>query len=87
MDQKAMNKIIKTYWKHPDVIPQAFIHDEIVGEIREDKYDLLQDVANIMMSEMQSVLSSVRIAVEASVSDYWQKADGFWTRQYWKDAK
>lgn len=85
--QKAMNAIIRKYWKHADLIPQAFIHDEIVGEIREDCYCLLDDVANIMMTEMQSVLSTVRIAVEASVSDYWQKADGFWTKEYWLDAR
>ena len=84
---KAMNKAIRKYWNHPDIYLQAFIHDEAVGEIREDRYDLVEDVAKIMMEEMQTVLSSVRIAVEASVSDYWQKADGFWTQAYWKDAK
>lgn len=84
--QMAMNKMIRTYWNHPDVIPQAFIHDEVVGEIRENCYDQLDDVAEIMMSEMQQILPTVRIAVEASVSDYWQKADGFWTKTYFKDA-
>lgn len=39
-----------------------------------------------MIDEMQTVLSSVRVAVEASISDYWQKADGFWTKTYFKDA-
>lgn len=85
--QKAMNKIIRKYWNSQDVIPQAFIHDEIVGEVREDCYHMLDDVAQILMEEMQSVLTSVRISVEASVSDYWQKADGFWNKNYWLDAK
>ncbi len=85
--QKAMNRIIRTYWNHPDVIPQAFIHDEVVGEVREGCYEELDEVANILMEEMQSVLTSVRISCEASVSDYWQKADGFWTKTYWKDSK
>lgn len=85
--QMAMNKMIRTYWNHPDVIPQAFIHDEVVGEVREDCYDQLDGVANIMMEEMQKQLPSVRIAVEASVSDYWQKADGFYNKTMWLDAK
>lgn len=85
--QKAMNRIIRTYWNHPDIIPQAFIHDEVVGEVREDCYHLLDGVSNILMEEMQSVLTSVRIAVEASVSDYWQKADGFYNKTMWLDPK
>jgi hypothetical protein len=82
-----MNKIIRTYWNHPDIIPQAFIHDELVGEVREGFYEELDNVSKILMNEMQSVLTSVRISVEASVSDYWQKADGFWTKTYWQDPK
>ena len=85
--QKAMNALIRKYWKHPDVIPQAFIHDECVFEVREGRTDLMEEAAYIMIEEMQNVLSSVRIAVEASVSDYWQKADGYWTKSFWRDAK
>lgn len=85
--QKAMNTLIRTFWNEPDIIPQAFIHDECVFEVREGRYDLVEQAANIMVEEMQTVLSSVRIAVEASLSDYWQKADGFWTQSFWKDVK
>lgn len=85
--QKAVNKIVRTFWNEPDIIPQAFIHDEIVFEIREGREDLAERASYIMIEEMQTVLSSVRIAVEASISDYWQKADGFWTQSYWRDAK
>lgn len=85
--QRTMNKLIRTYWNSDVIIPQAFIHDEVVGEVREDCYDELEKVSNIMMEEMQTVLTSVRISVEASVSDYWQKADGFWTKQYWRDPR
>lgn len=84
--QKAVNKIMRTFYDNPDIFPQAFIHDEIVFEIRESRIDLVDQAANIMINEMQTILSSVRIAVEASMSDYWQKADGFWTKQYFKDA-
>ena len=83
--QKAMNRIIRTYWNSPDVFPQIFAHDEVIGEIRKDCYELLEGVSNILMEEMQSVLTSVRIAVEESVSDYWQKADGFYTKTRWRE--
>lgn len=85
--QKAVNAIVRKYYNSPDIFPQAFIHDEIVFEIREGREDLAEEAAYIMIAEMQSVLSSVRISVEASMSDYWQKADGYWTKAYWRDAK
>jgi hypothetical protein len=85
--QKAVNAIVRKYHNNSDIFPQAFIHDEIVFEIREGREDLAEEAAYIMITEMQTVLSSVRIAVEASMSDYWQKADGFWTQAYWRDAK
>lgn len=85
--QRTCNKVIRTFYKHVNLIPQAEVHDELIMEVKEGEYNLVEDVAQIMMSEMQTVLSSVRIAVEASISDYWQKADGFWTKQYWRDAK
>ncbi len=85
--QKAVNKIMRIYYNHPDIIPQAFIHDEIVFEVREQRTDLIEQASNIMIEEMQLVLPSVRISVEASMSDYWQKADGFWTQTYWRDFK
>ncbi len=84
--QKAVNKIVRRFYNDEDVFPQAFIHDEIVFEVREGREDLMEEAAYIMIDEMQTVLSSVRVAVEASISDYWQKADGFWTQAYWKDA-
>lgn len=84
--QKAVNKVYREFYNEPDIIPQAFIHDEIVFEVKEGRYDLVDKAANIMIEEMQTVLSSVRISVEASLSDYWQKADGYWTKTYFKDA-
>lgn len=83
--KKSVNKIMRKYHDHPDITPLAFIHDEIIFEVTEDRKDLVDDVALIMVEEMQSVLKSVRITVEASMMDYWQKADGFWTKQYFKD--
>lgn len=85
--QRTMNKLVRTFYNNPDIYPQAFIHDECIFEVREGRYDLIDDAAEIMIDEMQSVLSSVRVAVEASVSDYWQKADGFWTKSYFKDRR
>lgn len=85
--QRAVNKIVRRFHDDPNVFPQAFIHDEIVFEIREGREDLAEEAAYIMIDEMQTVLSSVRVAVEASISDYWQKADGYWTKSFWRDAK
>ncbi len=85
--KKAVVAICKKYLDHPDVNPLAFIHDEILFEVRESRTDLVDDLAFIMIKEMQSVLSSVRISVEASLMDYWQKGDGFWTKKYWEDNK
>ena len=85
--QMAMNKMIRTYWNHPDVIPQAFIHDECIFEIRiGTEFDHVPRICEIMIEEMQKVLSSVRIVVEAeNCGDYWRKSGGEWSKTYWKD--
>lgn len=83
--QMAMNKLIRTFYHNPDLYMQAFIHDEGIKEVREGRYDLVDQAAEIMIDEMHIALPSVRITVEASLSDYWQKADGYWTKTYWKD--
>ncbi len=85
--QKAMNKLIRTFYNCPDITPKIFIHDECIFDVNPNRIDLIDEAADIMITEMQSVLTSVRIATEASMSDYWQKADGFWTKSYFKDAK
>ena len=84
--QKTMNKLTRHFWNCPDFIPQAFIHDEVVAEVNPNRTDLIETASYIMIEEMQSVLSSVRIAAEASMSDWWQKADGFWTAGYWRNS-
>lgn len=87
--KKAVVAICSKYMDHPDVQPLAFIHDEILFQIRESRIandkELVVDICNIMIEEMQKVLSSVRITVEASLMDYWQKGDGFWTEKFWRD--
>lgn len=85
--KKALNAVMYKYHDHPDIRPLAFIHDEILFEVNESRIDLIDDAASIMIDEMQTVLTSVRITVEASLSDFWQKADGYWTKQYFKDPK
>lgn len=84
--QQAMIRLNKTFYKCPDLIPQAFIHDEAVVEVNPNRLDLIEEASYILIEEMQKVLYSVRIATEASVSDYWQKADGYWTQQYFRNA-
>lgn len=88
--KKAMVRLIELYGDSKVVRPLAFIHDEIVFEVVEDEKlmkSLVQDVSEILIDEMQSVLKHVRIAVEAEVFDYWKKAGGFYSIEYWKNPK
>jgi hypothetical protein len=83
----AVNRSMRTFWNSPDITPLAFIHDEILFEVTPNRTDLVEEASYIMIEEMQKILSSVRISVEASLSDYWQKADGFYTKTSWLDPK
>lgn len=85
--KKAVIKVCSKYLDHEDVRPLAFIHDELLFEIRESRIDIIEDISYIMIEEMQNILSTVRINVEASLMDFWQKGDGLWTQKYWRDAK
>lgn len=85
--KKAVVKIMKAYSNSNAVRPLAFIHDEILFEVLDSKnfYAIIQDLSEIMIDEMQTVLDSVRVVVEAEASDYWMKAGGFYSKQFWKD--
>lgn len=84
----AVYQIVKKYYENPDLNPLAFIHDEIIFEVRGDKkFELIDDVAKIMITSMQKALPNVRIACEASLMDYWAKSGGKWEAQYWQDVK
>ena len=86
--KRAMVKIISKYGNSVEVNPLAFIHDEIVFEVLDipEKYAIIKDISEILIDEMQSVLTSVRIAVEAEIFPYWKKAGGEWDKTYWKDS-
>ena len=85
--KKMANAIIKEYFNHPDMNPLAFIHDEILFEVRENDnmYKIIDDIAQTMLEEMADILPNVRISVEAELMDYWMKAGGSWSKQYWID--
>jgi len=86
--KKAMCKIIHKYQDDARCNPLAFIHDEIIFEVldNEDQFAIIRDIANLLISEMQTVLYSVRIAVEAEIcGDRWRKEGGEWSRVYWKN--
>ena len=82
-----MCNIIREFHRNPDVIPQAFIHDEVIVEIKEEsaqKY--AQRISELLIDGMHTALPSVRIAVEAEIcGDYWKKSGGEWSKKYWKD--
>lgn len=83
--KRATVNIVEKYLEHHDMRPLAFIHDEIVFEVKPDKLDIIEDVATLLIDGMQSVLKDVRITVEAELMDYWTKAGGTWSKTYWKD--
>lgn len=86
--KKAFTKLVMDFEFDNEVNILAFIHDEVVFEVKKDsvnKYNKIAKVANIMISEMQSVLRNVRIAVEADLMDYWKKEGGHWQCTFWKD--
>ena len=82
----AVSAICKEFYGHKDLIPKAFIHDEILFEVREDREDLIEKAAYIMIDEMQKVLKSVRITVEASLANEWTKTGEYWDKKYWRNA-
>ena len=78
---------IRRYLNHAQVRPLAFIHDEMVLEIRDDQ-DLkghVKDISELMIDKMQESLNSVRISVEAEVMPYWMKSGGDYSVTYWKN--
>ena len=85
----AMSNIIEKYQDSDNVIPLAFIHDEIIFEVKDDKYkfSFIEDIANILIDSMQDTLPYVRITVEASLMDYWKKSGGEWEKTYSKAPK
>ncbi len=86
--KRAMYNAIKKYYKDEDMNPLAFIHDEIVFEVKGDRMiEVIDDVSQILIDSMQEVLPDVRISVEATVMDYWDKGGGEWEKTYWKNPK
>lgn len=67
----------------------AFIHDEIVLEIKnnENMVKNVDLISEIMIDSMSEVIENVRINVEADVMKYWSKSgDGTYSALYWKNA-
>lgn len=79
--------VMKKYLPHPGVNPLAFIHDEVLVEVldNDEMYGIIKDISEIMIDQMQAVTDSVRITVEASAMEFWDKAGGDYEVMYWKD--
>lgn len=84
-----LTMFVEKYLEDERVIPLAFIHDEIVFEVLQngEQEDIIKDVSELMIDAMQMTLNSVRITVEASMMDYWDKGGGDYQVMYWKDPK
>lgn len=88
--KKALCSIIEKYAESKTCNPLAFIHDECLMEVKIGyENSIIEDVSKILIEEMQTVLYSVRIAVEADVcGEHWSKeGDGSFCVTYWKDPK
>lgn len=72
---------------HQDVKLLAFIHDEVLFEVKGDYQLHIKDISEIMIDEMQKKLNSVRITVEASMMEYWSKEGGKYNVTYYKNQK
>lgn len=83
--KKAVIDISKKYLNNDSVNLLAFIHDEILFEIKDNYEMYIKDLSCMMIDSMQSVLDSVRITVEADLMDYWSKEGGDYSVKYWKN--
>lgn len=86
--KNATVELIKKYEFDPNINILAFIHDEVVIEVKKDapdKLKLVGDVADVLITEMQKVLSTVRIAAEADIMPYWMKEGGHTQITFWKN--
>lgn len=84
----AMVNLQRKYIDDPRLNVLAFIHDEVVGEVKicDEMDDLVIDCAEIMVDTMMQTLPNVRIAVEADIKDNgWSKGDGSWIKTIWKN--
>lgn len=76
-----------TFRNDPNINLLAFIHDEVVFEVRKDVdwKNYVAEVSRLMIQSMQKVLKGVRVAVEASVMTHWQKSGGEYEVGYFID--
>ncbi len=85
--KRACVNIFKEFDDNEDVYPLAFIHDEVIFEIRDDNnlMTYVDRCSEVMIDSMKEVLPHVRVAVEAEVKSYWSKDVSEISRNYWKD--
>jgi DNA polymerase I-like protein with 3'-5' exonuclease and polymerase domains len=86
--KEAVCRAVKKYYGGDWLRPLAFIHDEILAEVKicNITYELVEDLATIMIDSMRSALPHVRIAVEADIMDAWKKEGGFYQKTFFKNA-
>lgn len=73
--KEAIWEVIKYSILFYEVIPAAFIHDEIVFYIKNNDrlYKHIQNLSHLMCEGMQKVLNNVRITCEYSIMSRWSK--------------
>jgi hypothetical protein len=85
--KRAVNAVCEKYMLDDRVNILAFIHDQIVGEVVDtpEKYDIVKDIAHIMVVEMQKVIPYSRVAVEMELKKVWDKEGDYWKESYWRN--
>lgn len=86
--KRAVYNTYRKFESNDDVHPLAFIHDEIVYEIKDNEH-LDKNIAiasEVLISSMQQVLTSCRVAVEWAVNDYWSKDGNQREGVYFRDS-
>lgn len=84
--KRMLWRLLQATIKREDIYPLAFIHDEVLFEIKDDNSldNNVEDMAYLMIDSMKEILPDVRVVVESDMGDYWSKEGMGSTRKFWK---
>lgn len=84
--KRMLRRVLERTIKDDSIFPLAFIHDELLLEIREgeDLEKNVEEISYLMIDSMKEVLPNIRISVEADVGKVWSKDGMGWSKIYWR---
>lgn len=85
--KKAVYDCFRTFENNDDVHMLAFIHDEVIAEVKDDEnlHKHVGQISEILIDSMKEVLPTVRVAVEYTIHSHWAKDGNDESGNYWKD--